>query len=125
MKTVDVTEEFFAALGKRAHEPLLRKVSARMRFDLVAGRKTQHWLLTVDGGDIAVERRHGEADCVLRADKAVFDDVAAGRVNAFAALLRGALDVEGDVQLLVLFQRLLPSPRRSRARRTTTRAARR
>jgi hypothetical protein len=36
--------------------------------------------------------------------------MAAGKVNAFAAALRGAIAVEGDPRLLVLFQRLLPGP---------------
>jgi hypothetical protein len=33
-----------------------------------------------------------------------------------AALLRGTMRVEGDVQLLVLLQRLFPGPSRSRRR---------
>jgi putative sterol carrier protein len=37
--------------------------------------------------------------------------MAAGKVNAFAAVLRGAIKIEGDPRLLVLFQRLFPGPR--------------
>jgi hypothetical protein len=38
-------------------------------------------------------------------------------VNATAAVLRGELAIEGDWELMVLFQRLLPGPPTSRARR--------
>jgi hypothetical protein len=50
------------------------------------------------------------ADCVVRATKGLFDDVATGRVNAMAALLRGELVAEGNPNLLVRLQRLFPSP---------------
>jgi putative sterol carrier protein len=50
------------------------------------------------------------ADCTIRATKQVFDGVAGGEVNATAAVLRGALVVEGDPELLTLFQRLFPGP---------------
>jgi hypothetical protein len=40
----------------------------------------------------------------------------AGRVNAFAAVLRGTVTVEGDPTLLVLLQRLLPGPPNARGR---------
>ncbi len=47
----------------------------------------------------------------MRADKAVFDKVASGRLNAVAAVLRGDLQVEGDWRLLVRMQRLFPGRR--------------
>ena len=33
-----------------------------------------------------------------------------GRANAVTAVLRGAMTLEGDWNLLVVFQRLFPSP---------------
>jgi predicted lipid carrier protein YhbT len=115
--TVDATEAFFGRLAERGHEPLLEKVDGSMRFDVVEGRKTRRWLVSVHNGDISVSPGAGSADCVLRTDKALFDRVAAGRANAMAAYLRGAIAIEGDVELLVLFQRLLPSASRGRRRR--------
>jgi putative sterol carrier protein len=47
----------------------------------------------------------------MRADRKLFGRMASGKVNAFAAVLRGAITIEGDPRLLVLFQRLLPGPR--------------
>jgi hypothetical protein len=37
-----------------------------------------------------------------------------GQANATAAVLRGALTVEGALDLVVLFQRLFPSPAEGR-----------
>jgi len=104
----DPTTEFFEELGRRGHEPLLEKATGNVRFDLSDGKKTDRWLVAVTRGDLAVSRRHVRADCVVSADRALFDGVASGKTNAMAALLRGAMAVEGDVRLLVAFQRLFP-----------------
>ena len=61
---------------------------------------------------MAVSSGGGDASCVMRADKAVFDKIASGRLNAVAAVLRGDLQVEGDWRLLVLHAAALPGPRR-------------
>ena len=82
-----------------------------------AGRKTDRWYVTIDNGDIGVTRQPSHADCVIRADKALFDKMAGGKVNAVAAVLRGDLEVEGDWRLLVRMQRLFPGPRSSRRKR--------
>lgn len=115
MATKDPVERFFADLASREHEPLLRKASGSTRFDVVDGGRTRRWLMTVDDGDITVRKGNGTAACVVRADKAVFDRIVAGRMNAVAAVLRGDLEVEGDWRLLVRVQRLFPG-RRRRAR---------
>jgi putative sterol carrier protein len=114
----DPTSEFFEGLAQRGHQPMLEKVSATMRFDLRDGRRTDRWLIRIDKGDVAVSRRNAKADGVLRAERQLFDGLASGEVNAMAALLRGAIAVEGDPQLMVLFQRLLPGPPSSQAGRT-------
>ena len=96
----DATTEFFDALAERGHEPLLEKTTGTVRFDLRDGKKTERWHVAVVKGDLAVSRQNLRADCVVSADKALFDGVASGKTNATAALLRGAMNVEGDVQLL-------------------------
>jgi len=112
MATKDPVERFFAELATRGHEPLLRKASGSTRFDIRDGRRTRRWVVAVDDGDVAVSTGKGEAACVVRADKAVFDKIVAGRMNAVAAVLRGDLAVEGDWRLIVRMQRLFPGRRR-------------
>lgn len=117
MTPIDHTARFFADLAARGDEPLLRKASGSMRFDVVSGRRTRRWLLSVDKGSLEVTEGGADAACVVRAEQAVFDKIASGRVNAIAAVLRGDLEVAGDWRMLVRLQRLFPSPpRRKRAR---------
>ena len=79
--------------------------------------------MAVDKGHIAVSRRNARADCVVRAGKDLFDEMADGRANAVVALLRGRMGVEGDLELLVRFQRLFPGPPASRDRPGGTESA--
>ena len=106
----DATPEFLRELGSRGHEPLLGNATGVVRFDLVDGKRTDRWLVTLDRGNVSVSRRNVTADCIVRADKSVFDAMAVGDVNALAAYLRGELVLEGDPELLVLVQRVLPGP---------------
>ena len=106
----DATTEFFEGLAERAHEPMLGKTKATIRFDIADGGRTDHWLLGIDDGALDVAQSSGEADCIITADKAAFDRVATGKTNAMAAFLRGALEIGGDPRLLVRVQRLFPAP---------------
>ena len=121
----DSTAEFFDELGRRGHEPLLQKASGSVRFDLVDRKRIDRRLVVLDKGAITVSRRNTAAECVIRADKALFERVATGELNAVAAVLRGDLTVDGDWRLLVLVQRLFPGPRRARGRRRPAGYARR
>jgi putative sterol carrier protein len=114
----DPTSEFFEQLGRRGHEPLLERTSGTLRFDLRNGKQVDRWLVVVKKGDVAVSHRNARADSVVSADRALFDSIASGKTNALAAILRGEVGVEGDVRLLVAFQRLLPGPPRARKRRS-------
>ena len=109
----DPTAHFFEELAARGEEPLLRKASGSTSFEIVDGKRTLHWLVNVDRGKIVVSQRKARAECVIRVEKAVFDKVASGELNAVAAVLRGDIGVEGDWRLLVRMQRLFPSSRRS------------
>jgi putative sterol carrier protein len=109
----DATTEFFEALAARGHEPALAKATGTLRFDLRdGGARAERWLITISKGDVAVSHRNARADCVVRADRTVFDRIASGQTNALAAFLRGAMDVEGDRGLLLAFQRAFPGPPR-------------
>src|SRR5436190_15328476 len=113
----DSTAEFFRGLGRREHGPLLEKAQGTVRFDLVDGRRTERWLVMLDGGDVSVVRKNAAADCVVRAERTLFEGMVTGEVNAMAAFLRGELTLEGDPELLVLIQRILPGPAAGRAQR--------
>jgi putative sterol carrier protein len=106
----DATAEFFEALARRGHEPLLAKTTGTVRVEIVGGERTERWLIAVDAGDVAVSRRNTRADCTVRCDRDLFGRVARGEANAMAAVLRGAMTIEGHPGLLVLFQRLFSTP---------------
>jgi predicted lipid carrier protein YhbT len=112
----DVTEEFFEDLGRRGYEPLVAKFSGRIRFDVVDGGSTAHWLVDIDKGRLTVSREGDEAECTVKGNKELFDGLASGGVNAMAAALRGALVCTGDVDLLLAVQRVFPGPPRASAR---------
>jgi putative sterol carrier protein len=109
----DATTDFFQALASCGAHPELEYAKGTLRFDIVdAGERTVRWLVALENGTVTVSRRNAKADCIVRADKAVFDRVASGEQNGMAAFLRGAIQVEGDQALLLPFQRLLPAPPR-------------
>ena len=113
---MDATTRFFQALAERGHEPALAKARGTLRFDLRDdGARPERWLITISKGDVAVSQKSGKADCVVRADRALFDGIASGETNAMAAFLRGAIQVEGDGGLLLAFQRVFPGPARKGA----------
>jgi SCP-2 sterol transfer family len=104
------TSEFFDRLAERGTVPGLARTAGSVRFDLTRDGRTEHWRVEFRRGTIAVTRAADAADCVVRADASVFDDVARGRANAMAAMLRGQLAADGEAELLTRFQRLLPPP---------------
>lgn len=107
-------DAFFDGLAARGHEPILSSMSGTLRFDVTNGRRTQHWYVTVRKGDVEVSREDAAADAVLRVGRELFASIAAGTTNAMAAMLRGELELDGDLGLIVSFQRLLPGPPRAR-----------
>jgi hypothetical protein len=112
----DPVGEFFDGLAERGHEPLLQNVSGTLRFELVDGERVEHRYLTIKNGDIVISHKDAEADAVVRTSKVLFEGMTAGRVNAMAATLRGAVVPRGNLALVVAFQRLFPGPATSRAK---------
>jgi putative sterol carrier protein len=111
----DATTEFFEELDAAGHNPVLEKAKGTLRFDVTDGKRTARWVVAIDKGDVAVSRRNAKADCVVKMDKALFDDLATGRANPLAALLRGEVIASGDVGLLASFQRAFPGPPRRKS----------
>lgn len=101
---------FFHGLAERGHEPRLERVKGSIRFDVHDGGRTGHWFVAIDRGNLAVSRRRDAADAVVRTTADLLDGMVSGHVNTTAAALRGEVGVEGDLHLLLLFDRLMPGP---------------
>ena len=104
--TEDVVTAFFEDLGTREYEPLLRKVSGTVRFDLVSGKTTERWLVAIRKGKLAVSRKNVAADTTIRLSRALFEAVVSGKTNLLSALLRGEVVLEGDYRLMIVVRRL-------------------
>lgn len=101
---------FFDALAGRGQVPLLRRAAGTLRFDLTDHGRAEHWFVALRHGEVDVSRGSGPADAVVRVAKGTFEGMVTGRVNAMAAVLRGEVEVEGDLGLVLLFLRVAPSP---------------
>jgi len=110
----DPTAAFFKDLCSGDNESL-RHVSATLRVDLRDGDETEHWYIIVDHGAVTVSHRNAKADTVVRTEKKLFEGMAEGTVNMMAAMLRGELEIEGDIGLPSSLARLFPGPPLSRA----------
>ena len=116
----DAMTEFMNELGRRGHDPLLRKVNETVRFDLVNGKNTDRWLVRIENGDLTVSHKGGAADTVLRLDSELFDRMARGEANPVASVLRGEIGVEGAWKSLVAVQRLFPGPPASHGQKSAS-----
>jgi putative sterol carrier protein len=119
MARIDPIEQFMDGLATRAHEPALAKAAGTVRFDVVGGKRTERWLVTVTNGGLEVTRRNGRADAIVRAPRPLFEQLVQGKANPTAAFFRGALTLEGSIDLLVLVQRLFPRPLAARGKGRT------
>jgi putative sterol carrier protein len=108
MTTASAT--FFEDLAKSGSVPLLQRVKGSMRFDLDEDGSIEHWFVSIDKGVVKVSRKKTAADAVVNTDRSLLDDMVQGRVNATAAALRGLISVEGNLGLIMVFQRLFPGP---------------
>jgi putative sterol carrier protein len=125
MTMSDPTAEFFGELARRGHEPLLRNTAGAIRFDLLDGKQTIRWHVTIDKGDVTISRKNARADAIINVDKSLFDRFARGEANVTAAVLRGEIALEGDLELAVMFQRIFPGPPSSADKRRAAGYARR
>ncbi|MFN8035445.1 MAG: SCP2 sterol-binding domain-containing protein [Acidimicrobiia bacterium] len=113
MSTID---DFFRHVS--AHrQPLLATTTGTLRFELREDGIVETWVVNVAKGDVDATRDPGaDVDTTIRVEKALFADIVTGRANAISAVLRGDLGVEGDVELVLIFQRVFPGPHEARLR---------
>lgn len=110
MAASGISTTFFEELGRRKHEPLLRRETGTLRWDVKSADGMTHWFVEMNHGDVIVSQRNDAADVVLRSDIDVLDALVTGEQNAMATLLKGTLYVEGELVLALAMQRLFPGP---------------
>ena len=96
----------FEAIDEVGRPSSLRRVTGSIRIELT-GRKPERWLIEIDRGNISVSRRNRKADCVARCSREQFERLLDRRDNVMAAVLRGAVEIEGDAGLLMPLRKLL------------------
>ncbi|MCN0178085.1 SCP2 sterol-binding domain-containing protein [Salinispora arenicola] len=106
------------------HPELPETTAGTVRLDVREDGRTEHWHLTIADQRVRVHRCADEADLVLRADRAVFDRIAAGALHPAAALGRNDLTVHGDIRLFTMLRRLFPGPPGARHPRDAARPKR-
>ena len=110
---IDPTTDFFAGIAAVGYHPLLANATGTLRFDVVDPEGVEHWHVEMEKGTVRVSHRNRRADVVVRIDRELADAVTCGHTNAMAAMLRGELVPDGDLRLVMLFQRLFPGPPRA------------
>jgi hypothetical protein len=100
----------FEDIASRGYDPLLHGAVGCLRLDLTGDGATEQFFVTVNKGAIGISKKRAGADAVVNCDRALFDQMAEGKVNAMAAILRGEMHVDGDLGLVTAFSRLLPGP---------------
>ncbi|WP_422773543.1 SCP2 sterol-binding domain-containing protein [Plantactinospora sp. WMMC1484] len=106
----DPTAEFFAGLEQSGPEILPTKARGTIRFDLGRDGGVEHWFVAINRGNVLVSHERRDADCVVGAEKALFDRFATGEAQVVAAYNRNELTVQGSLPLLLMFRRVFPPP---------------
>ena len=106
------TAQMFEHLAERGHIDVLDKVRGTLRFEIADSEPCEQYFVTITDGDIHVVPGAGTEppSCLIRGSQAVLEKVARGEMNAIAAVLRGELVIDGDLQLLMSVQRVFPGP---------------
>jgi len=108
MGPADDVGEFFHKLGELGYHPLLAKARGWVCYELVDDGRVDPWLIAVDHGAIAVTHHEGPAECTARVGRALFMRICRGEVKQVVAVLRGAMEPAGDIELLQAIGRVLP-----------------
>ena len=102
----DPVHEFFDRLGEQGFDPRLGHIKGAIRIESQRSNRVEHWLVAIDRGAIQVSRDDTPADCTLRTDSHTLEGLIDGSVNGMAAVLRGVITIEGELDLMLYFARL-------------------
>ncbi len=112
----EAVEAFFADLSTRGSIPQLRDDKGTIRFDVSSETGVKRWAVSLQEGVVAVSNRNAKADAVVAVDRTLFNEIAEGRKNAMAAVIRGAMVITGDMRMVLAFQRFFPGSLGSKGR---------
>jgi hypothetical protein len=115
------SESFFEEISRRGSDELLEGANGVIRFDIDDNGHSERWVVSIDDGALDVSHRNVTADTRVRLTRKTFEQVVAGKANVTAGVLQGAIVAQGDLELLIRFQRLFPGPPGGAARRTGSR----
>ncbi len=106
----DAIEAFFTDISTRGQIPMLGSTTGTIRFELTGDDPddVDYWFVTITKGEVVMTRKKGKADASVRSSRKLVEEMAKGRTNPMAAVIRGALVAEGDLGLIISFQRLFP-----------------
>jgi putative sterol carrier protein len=107
----DREAEFFAEAARRGHIRGLEGTKGTARLDIRrGGDRVDHWLVSVNQGDITFSPTGGDADCVIDLDEQTFQRLAEGRAHAFAAFVSNEIGVSGRFDLILVLRHIFPGP---------------
>jgi putative sterol carrier protein len=121
---VSATAQFFADLAARTHVDALARTDGSIHFQLANDGRTEHWTVVIRDGDVAVSHSRPDRDvsCIVQCPLSAFDDIVTGDANAMTSVLRGETTAQGDLSVLMRFQRVFPAPPGNRRLRTVASA---
>jgi len=123
LRVSEPIDRFFDRLPAHAAMVLRGPVQGTLRIDLDVDHRTEHWLVTMTPGAVAVTRESAEADAVWKCELDLFADLVSGRSQSIAAVLRNEATVSGEVSLFLAFRRFFPEAPGARDPRTVGREA--
>jgi putative sterol carrier protein len=107
----EATTKFFAGLESDERQQLVASMNGTLRVELTNGETIERWLVAAEKGNLHVSHGNAKADCTMRVSEDLFERLVRGEDNPMASFLRGAVTLEGDSELAILFQRLFPARR--------------
>jgi putative sterol carrier protein len=96
-------EGFFTTLATRRYIPLLHSVSGTVQWNIEGEGQ---WNVIINKGNITVNRDALTPDSLLSCSKDTFLAIARGVQNQTVAFLRGKLEIQGNIGLAQVFQRV-------------------